>query len=136
MSDLSIGIIETVTKNRPEIVFLPPALLGYIAYLQQNIGWFIVTGILIIFSALIHDIAEVIKEDGTYKANLGEYGNITRSFFLFSLFFFPPTSVFVLLYSIKIFYETYNIYIGIGISLYLVWIIKVISPLKEASKTE
>jgi heme O synthase-like polyprenyltransferase len=133
MVDAPIGIIESVTQNRPEIVFLPPVLLGYIAYLQQDLFLFILTILVIVISVGMHDIAEAIKKEGQYKAtNLQERTNaVSRTFVFNTIILFPFTSFAILLYAIVVFYQTFNLYVGIGISLYVVWIVKILSPVKK-----
>lgn len=133
-----VDLIRVFSGIRPEAVFLPPALFGYIAYLKQDLDLFIITGTIVISAAVVHDIAEELDqqdENEQVKFTVDEE-SIALVPLQSALLIYLISSVTVPFWTIYEFSKTYNLYLGIGIFLYLILTVKLLKPFKRYRKRD
>ncbi|WP_144903599.1 hypothetical protein [Halobellus captivus] len=130
-----VDLIRVFSGTRSETVFLPPALLGYISYLKQDWQMFLVTATVVVAAAVIHDIAEEIEntdgDDETVKFEISSHW-VPQTAIRVSLVIYGISSIaLVPVLVVYEFYQTYNLYLGIGIFLYLILGVKLLRPVKR-----
>jgi len=130
-----VDLIRVFSGIRSEAVFLPPALLGYISYLKQAWGAFLVTATVVVAAAVMHDIVEEIEnndDDGEIvKFEISSHWMPQIAIQLSMIIYGLSSVALVPVLVVYEFYQTYNLYLGIGIFLYLILAVKLLKPVKR-----
>lgn len=124
--------LNSIANTRSEAVFLPPALLGYIGYIENSLMILGITALVVLGGAILHEFLEITDEISSEEDDL-ELADIIACFpssTVAQILFGTAILVFVIsmllapLYAVWLFHQTHELYLGAGIFLYLIWIVK------------
>lgn len=129
---MSNALIRAAANIQPEMVFLPPALFGYAAYLREEPVALLLTGVFVASAAAIHDIAVAMKErdDEPIKYEVAESWPILN-LLATALLVFGMSGLIAPIYGVVVFVSTYDLYLGVGLLLYIVLAVKLLRPFER-----
>lgn len=129
---MATTMLNSIAKSRSEAVFLSPALLGYIGYIENSLILIGITGFVVVGATILHEVLEMMNELDNEGEELGLadiivyfpsstapqlFVTLVVVIFVIAMFLTP-------LYATWLFYQSPDLYIGVGLFLYLVWIVK------------
>ena len=129
---MATQIIQSIAETRSEAIFLPPALFGYISYLESSLMLAVISGFAVMGAAVLHEFLTQMSELEEKKDDIemAEIIVLLPDTRLFQAFVAIIVVIFAILFVVSpmygsyLFYDSFDLYLGAGLFLYVIFVIK------------